>query len=93
MKSWIQRISEGEQRGHCTRFDRTASGNWITCACGSQDKRIPRQHGSGSPLDDKLFDLGLMFHGAICMNDFKEARITLERIENRVGEILREQEL
>ena len=66
---------------------------WITCACGEQDKRIPRDP-DGRPKDDLLEDLGGQFYtNWLDIKDERstaEARATLAAIERRAAEILAE---
>ena len=42
----------------------TASGSWVTCACGNQCVAIPRDS-AGVPVDQELRALGFDFHNAI----------------------------
>ena len=61
--------------------------DFVTCACGRQHKRIPRSP-SGSPLDDKLYNLGLKFAHNFDFNDPVAATKTLAKIERRAAEVL-----
>lgn len=76
----------------------TLSADWVTCACGKQDPRIPR-HEAGAPKDALLSTLGVEFCGAIGalrMNRYRErhhefvnkAINCLQRIERRAKEVL-----
>ncbi len=58
------------------------SKSWVTCACGNQCSVIPRGH-RGAPRDGILNDLGVLFFQNIEGGKFKEALVTLDRIEER----------
>lgn len=62
--------------------------DWVTCACGNQCALIPRDPNHGSPLDEKLRELGVNFMLAIGSCDYQGAKIILTRIEQRSSEIL-----
>lgn len=40
--NWIERIEAARTRGAFDDCDRKQAQDWTTCACGSQDRRIPR---------------------------------------------------
>ena len=61
--------------------------SWVTCACGKQDKFIPRNSG-GAPMDTELDLLGLDFYTDVKCGDPYHAEVTLEKIERRAAEIL-----
>lgn len=81
------------------------AGNWVTCACGRQDARIPRV-GFGMPADRQLANLGVTFcaaisSGSVLTGPFRttgvrsqrhveKARGVLQQIELRAAQILRE---
>lgn len=88
--NWHERISMARKRGEFTTSDRRLSGDWVTCACGEQDPRIPRWPEAGEPRDLRLRDLGLNFSILVCQNDFDKAETMLLHIEKRSGEILAE---
>ena len=96
---WGQRIIAAEERGNFTLEDSYDSGDWTTCACGTQDPRIPRGV-RGTPLDEVLLDGGLVFSKLIDVYedgsnwefDFVEAAKTLITIEKRAAEIIVELE-
>lgn len=64
---------------------------WTTCACGKQDKRIPRASGFSYPLDNRLYSLGLLFAMAVETEDFLRAAKTLVAIEKRAAIVLRQE--
>jgi len=84
--NWHKRIDAAEKRGRFTEDDKHRADNWVTCACGEQDKRIPRF--MGEPTDEGLQHLGYQFSGAIGATDFGKARTTLARIERRAAKVL-----
>ena len=87
-KTWWQRIDQAEQEGGFTSEDIWMAADWVTCACGEQDSRIPRN--LGAPEDDVLYHLGGIFAVAVDNHNFAEARETLAAIEKRSAEILAE---
>jgi hypothetical protein len=98
--TWWDRIKTAEKRfidkdaGYVfTDEDRLAAGDWVTCACGEQNARIPREPGSkGRPADDDLAYLGMDFYSAVTRQDPFGARAVLVKIEHRAAEILAELE-
>lgn len=88
VKTWSERIDEAEWRGAFTQEDRDLSAEWVTCACGQQDPRIPRFPRSFVPQDMVLRDLGGAFCAAVMGNEFRKARRCLVSIERRVSEVL-----
>lgn len=104
-KSWLQRIYEADADGSFTDDDSFDAGSWIDCACGRLTPQIPRwriheypeeDHADdprfceGAPIDDTLYDLGLIFSACVEVNDFEGARSNLDKIEVRAAEILKE---
>ena len=88
---WGQRIIAAERRGNFTEKDKRAAGTWVTCACGKQDKRIPRRPGGrGRPADEVLSALGDGFYLLVCADRHLGAAETLLKIEARADEILDE---
>ena len=69
-------------------------GDFMTCACGEQDKRIPRDklYDDGRPADELLQDLGADFYAywIVIDDSTADARATLAAIERRAAEILAE---
>jgi hypothetical protein len=86
-KSWHQRIDDAEKRGGFTEADKQMAKSWQTCACGRQDKRIPRCYG-GDPADGELDRLGNTFNSSVRNDHFRKARKALYAIEKRAAEIL-----
>jgi hypothetical protein len=94
--TWWERIEAAEARGRFTEADELLAADWVTCACGEQDDRIPR-HGGGSyrfaagrPYDETLALLGRDFYQAVKRNNASYARRVLTRIEARSAKILAE---
>lgn len=81
-RNWWKRIAAAEKRGSFLDRDIEDSGEWVTCACGAQDPKIPRDL-DGSPIDRKLEDLGLQFCDAVADDNPKAATATLKKIEKR----------
>lgn len=65
------------------------SKEWVTCACGNQCVIIPRND-SGSPVDRKLFDLGVRFHRSVVRRDKKSALKILNKIEERSAYLIKQ---
>lgn len=62
--SWYKFLNSPRSYEELYNAGRTAS-SWVTCACGNQDYRIPRENNFGEPLDRKLSDLGVKFYNII----------------------------
>ena len=63
------------------------AGNWVSCACGRQDIRLPRGF-LGRPEDYKLYLLGDTFCNAVLINHIDRAERTLAKIEIRAAEVI-----
>ena len=63
------------------------AATWVTCACGKQDPRIPRDW-VGAPIDEELRNLGEAFPIAVGARDVPLARNILIQIEKRAAELL-----
>lgn len=86
---WGKKIIAIEARGNSTREDIRLATGWQTCACGKQDSRIPREQGEEkAPLDNRLYELGIQFCGAVDSNDPVAAANTLIKIELRAAKVL-----
>lgn len=85
---WWAAIRQAEESGTFTPREKRLAGCWPTCACGRQDKRIPRG-GDGCPIDRYLRRLGAMFFSAVLADNTESARTHLFSIECRAGEIIR----
>lgn len=84
---WSVRIARARKRGLFNKTDYNLALKWIDCACGQQDKRIPRGD-NNEPLDSKLFELGDRFASAVRQDHFASAESLLAQIETRAREIL-----
>ena len=84
---WDLRIRAAEARGSFTEDDRRRATDWVTCACGQQDPRIPRYE-SGGPVDEQLDTFGLDFAMAVRADNMAGARSLLAKIESRARAVL-----
>jgi hypothetical protein len=89
--TWHERIHKARRRGKFTTRDRIDAKSWFSCACGEQDKRIPRTI-DGWPKDYGLFVLGGQFFSAVKNDDFDAAEHILAKIEVRAAQLLTAQE-
>jgi hypothetical protein len=87
--NWHERIEAAEKRGEFTSDDRKRAYEWVDCACGEQDKRIPRNK-DGEPMDNTLSELGAFFADAVDCDDFDAAADYLQEIEHRAAQSLAE---
>lgn len=62
--------------------------DWVTCACGNECAIIPRTY--DGPDDYELNDLGCEFSSNIDDLDIEAAVSTLDAIENRSAELIKE---
>lgn len=88
---WWKAIEDAKKRGHFTGAQIAMSADWQTCACGKQDKRIPRggnHWNESAPDDDALAQLGLDFCNAIESGEPFLASDILSKIETRAAQIL-----
>jgi len=77
---WWVAIDKAKKFGFSDE-EKDNAGSWITCACGKQDKRIPRKE-LGSPNDRKLANLGIRFCDEVDSDNPFKAEKTLLRIEH-----------
>ena len=84
---WIKAINEAKKTGKFTEDQRSKAASWVTCACGKQDKFIPR-NSFGAPIDKRLDMLGLDFYRNVRDACPYTAEETLAFIERRAAEIL-----
>jgi len=92
-KYWGKIIIKAEKEGSFDNKGLAEASKWATCACGRQDKRIPRRPDylfvePRAPKDKQLFNLGASFMYAVNNNKFTLAAKRLIRIENRAAKIL-----
>jgi hypothetical protein len=85
---WGKRLLAMEKRGRPTKREEADAKNWQTCACGKQDKRIPRVR-NGRPLDCELESFGYSFYWRIYHGQFEWAAELLVKIEQRASQILK----
>lgn len=85
---WGKRIIQIEETGIAPFEWQCDANGWQTCACGWQDKRIPRDE-DGCPLDGLLKWDGRNFP-IYLLTDIVEAARCLIRIEKRAAEVLKE---
>jgi hypothetical protein len=70
------------------------SRSWVTCACGNVCDAIPRHNSDadgftpGSPVDDRLRHLGILFSDSIIWRRTYRAKELLLQIEARSAELL-----
>lgn len=90
-RTWRQIIATARRRkGGFTGLECEKAADWVTCACGRQDPRIPRG-GMGVPMDDELTRLGIVFSRAVAVQNFDLAEETLRRIDDRAAIVLRQE--
>lgn len=85
--TWHDRIATAAVVGF-TPKDVALAHAWVTCACGEQDRRIPRRSMDGRPEDPLLDRLGTEFYDNVLDNRPKDAAKVLSQIERRAAEIL-----
>ena len=96
---WFNVIRRAVTRGNkglaaFTLKHRAEAYDFVTCACGKQDPRIPRYgegdlYETGTPKDKQLKYLGRDFATDVCYNRPYNAMRTLFKIEQRSAEILK----
>jgi hypothetical protein len=86
--NWHERIEAARSHGVFTSADAKRAECFVTCACGDQDQRIPRD-GKGTPVDPSLRNLGYRFYHYVLRDDIDKAEICLGDIEARAAEILK----
>lgn len=72
-----------------TEVQKYRASEWVTCACGKQDKRIEREW-DGRPKDEMLVWLGSDFCVHVYDGRIASAERTLAKIERRAAELLKE---
>jgi hypothetical protein len=96
---WHTAIEAAKRRGTFLAVDVRRAESWISCACGKQDKSIPRYTRkeadasirpvrAGMPKDRVLADLGVSFLDSVEFNDPESAARVLTSIEKRAAKIL-----
>lgn len=87
---WGSQILKAELDGRFTAEARTMASSWATCACGMQDRRLPRSWFNREPLDYKLKRKGFAFMRAVDRGDAVRAAQLLVGIEQRAAQVLAE---
>lgn len=92
MEKAERRLAKG--RHPFTAAEETKASSWVTCACGKQDKLIPRYPETsvveGEPVDPVLSRAGFDFFDAVRAGDVKSAKRLLVRIERRAIQLLKQ---
>lgn len=88
--TWWHRIGDAILNDGFTDVDKHMAASWVTCACGEQDARIPRDEVDGEPLDADLAELGYRFYMCVEDDRYAEAFATLAAIEQRAATLLGE---
>jgi len=84
----LQRAIAGEyDEDDLYQWSRFAA-SWVTCACGNQCDKIPRD--GGEPRDSMLFKLGTQFYTYVSGENWLVATATLRLIEARSSKLLAE---
>ena len=65
------------------------ANRWITCACGNQCDIIPREK-NGAPKDEFLASEGVDFYNYVSLGLWGKALETLDKIEQRSNELIKE---
>ena len=86
----IEKAKRNKARGMqpFTYSEMNKGNDWVTCACGRQDKRLERYE-NGEPLDAELARLGGQFSNDLDAQEPADAARTLAAIEKRAAQILR----
>ena len=85
---WGRKVIAAENRGGFSDSDSWLAGVWTTCACGKQDRRIPRDD-VDAPIDRKLASAGRSFDCHVSLNNTVAAARTLVAIEKRAAIVLK----
>lgn len=86
---WRERIERAKAYWHFFEDDLELAVEWVTCACGEQDSRIPRGS-SGCPEDGELRFWGIAFAWNVRQGNFSRALDVLNKIEARSQQLLLE---
>lgn len=91
IKNALARKNKGLLPFTCEHQKRAS--DWVTCACGKQDQRIPKQVSFDgtvlrAPKDEKFSRFGVAFSLAVRLQRPKLAESILGKIEEREQEIL-----
>lgn len=86
--AYLDATKEEQKKYHASATELASS--WVTCACGQLCKDLPR-HDTDGPEDQYLTTLGLDFMCFIRYGEISEAKETLDKIEERTVELLKQQ--
>ena len=89
--NWFERIAAARKRGKFSDMDCKDAGNWVTCACGEQDKSLMKIDRAGKthyPDDAELRNLGGYFQDMVLGDSFDNASKVLAAIQDRAATIL-----
>ena len=97
---WTRVIQNAKRRKAAGRTPFTKDNvrlaeDWVTCACGKQDWRIPRfvrSYQNGSPVDSEMQRWGMDFMVSVRGQDPNKAGEALAQVERRAIELIKEQE-
>lgn len=84
---WGKRIIKAEDFGSFSALDAVNAGDWVTCACGENDKEFSRET-NGRPRDAALYRLGHVFNDDVQWDNYTAAAKTLGRIDRRATHII-----
>lgn len=96
LPNWRDVIEEARKRGGFTDAEKDRAADWLSCACGRLDPRIPKWKTdgkvalAGAPKDPSLRALGVDFSVNVYYSYFGEASSTLDLIEKRERVLLAE---
>lgn len=83
-----KRVKLGRKPFTNTEVDKSCV--WQTCACGKQDKRIPRDKWDKEPHDQKLATAGMDFMYALKLQDLPRAKIAMHYVELNAKRVLKQ---
>jgi|SRR5579872_4557333 len=99
LTEWRAIVDAAERRGSFTQEEITKAGDWNSCAFGEANKKYPNaalkefdDSIDSPPIDYELDTLGFKFYSdGVSENNFSAARDYISQIENRLEELMREQ--
>lgn len=102
LAGWRRATDEAEERGSYRGIEKDNAKKWDMCAFAEARQRFPElklevvarenaEHLVGCPMDDELEELGCRFYEAVEYDDFVAARVAIDLIETRLGQLAKEQ--